>query len=108
MAGSICSGGRAGCSALPPACVEHELAGLSASTAGTVVRSAGGRAVLVLESADPRAAENEAERLDSARVPHDVVRVVPRIPRDPRHASKIDYGALTAELQDPMCRENWK
>ena len=81
-----------------PALVEHELAGLSASTAGTVVRSAGGRAVLVLESADPRAAENEAARLDSARVPHDVVRVVPRIPRDPRHASKIDYGALTAEL----------
>ena len=81
-----------------PALVEHALAGLSSSTAGTVVRSADGRAVLVLESADPRAAEDEAARLDPVRVPHDVVRVVPRIPRDPRHASKIDYGALTAGL----------
>ena len=81
-----------------PALVEHALAGLSASTAGTVVRGTDGRAVLVLESADPRAAEAEAARLDPARVPHDAVRIVPRIPRDPRHASKIDYGALVAEL----------
>ena len=79
-----------------PALVEHALAGLSASTAGTVVRGADGRAVLVLESDDSRAAEAEASRLDTARVPHDVVRVVPHIPRDPRHASKIDYGALQA------------
>ena len=77
-----------------PALVEHALAGLSASTAGTVVRGADGRAVLVLESADPHTAEDEAARLDPAHVPHDTVRVVSRIPRDPRHASKIDYGAL--------------
>ena len=79
-----------------PALVEHELAGLSSSTAGTVVRASGGRAVLVLESGDPRAAEAEAARLDPSRVPHDDIRVVEHIPRDPRHASKIDYGALVA------------
>ena len=82
-----------------PALVEHELAGLSASTAGTVVRASDGRAVLVLESGDPRAAEAEAARLDPSRVPHDDIRVVPHIPRDPRHASKIDYGALVAREQ---------
>ena len=79
-----------------PALVEHELAGLSSSTAGTVVRASDGRAVLVLESGDPRAAEAEAARLDPSRVPHDDIRVVEHIPRDPRHASKIDYGALVA------------
>ena len=79
-----------------PALVEHELAGLSASTAGTVVRASDGRAVLVLESGDPHAAEAEAARLDPSRVPHDDIRVVEHIPRDPRHASKIDYGALVA------------
>lgn len=77
-----------------PALVEHALAGLSASTGGTVVRSTDGRAVLFLESANPCAAEAEAASLDPVCVPHDTVRVVQRIPRDPRHASKIDYGAL--------------
>ena len=50
--------------------------------------------MLVLESGDPEAAVAEAARLDPVRVPRDEVRVVSRIPRDPRHASKIDYGAL--------------
>ena len=77
-----------------PALVEQALEGLSSCTAGPVVRAADGRAVLVLESGDPAAAVAEAARLDPARVPHDEVRVVARIPRDPRHASKIDYGAL--------------
>lgn len=79
-----------------PALVERALTSLAASTAGTVVQAADGRAVLVLESGDPAAAEAEAARLDPAVVPHDAVRVVARIPRDPRHASKIDYGALEA------------
>ena len=79
-----------------PALVERALTGLASSAAGTVVQAADGRAVLVLESGDPAAAEAEAARLDPAVVPHDAVRVVARIPRDPRHASKIDYGALEA------------
>ena len=78
-----------------PALIERELEGLAASTAGTVVLAADGKAVLVLESDDPQAAEAEAAGLDPARVPHDAVRVVPHIPRDPRHASKIDYAALS-------------
>jgi len=77
-----------------PALVEQALEGLAHSTAGTVVRAADGRAVLVLESGAPAAAAAEASLLDPVRVPHDEVRVVARIPRDPRHASKIDYGAL--------------
>ena len=77
-----------------PALVEQALDGLESSTAGTVVRAADGRAVLVLESGDPAAAVAEASRLDPVRVPHDEVRVVAHIPRDPRHASKIDYGAI--------------
>ena len=77
-----------------PALVEQALEGLASCTAGTVVRASNGRAVLVLESCDPVAAQAEADRLDPTRVPHDEVRVVSHIPRDPRHASKIDYGAL--------------
>lgn len=77
-----------------PALVEQALEGLASCTAGTVVRSADGKAVLVLESGDPAAATAEAAKLDPLRVPHDEVRVVASIPRDPRHASKIDYGAL--------------
>ena len=77
-----------------PALVEQALEGLKSCTAGTVVRSADGKAVLVLESGNPAAATAEAAKLDPLRVPHDEVRVVATIPRDPRHASKIDYGAL--------------
>ena len=77
-----------------PALVEQALEGLASCTAGTVVRSASGKAVLVLESGDPAAATAEAAKLDPLRVPHDEVRIVSHIPRDPRHASKIDYGAL--------------
>ena len=77
-----------------PALVEQALEGLASCTAGTVVRVADGRAVLILESCDLEAAKLEASRLDPRRVPHDDVRVVAHIPRDPRHASKIDYGAL--------------
>ena len=50
------------------------------AAAGMAVAAAAGGEVLTL--------------LPPARVPHDDVRVVARIPRDPRHASKIDYGAL--------------
>ena len=78
----------------------------ASSTAGTVVRAADGRAVLVLESGDPIAAVAEAARLDPVRVPHDEVRVVARIPRDPRHASKIDYGALDANKNDRGTRRD--
>ena len=86
--------------------MEQALEGLASSTAGTVVRAADGRAVLVLESGDPAAAVAEAARLDPVRVPHDEVRVVARIPRDPRHASKIDYGALDANKNDRGTRRD--
>ena len=81
-----------------PALVEQALEGLASSTAGTVVRAGDGRAMLVLESCNPAAAAAEAAQLDPVRVPHDEVKVVARIPRDPRHASKIDYGALVASI----------
>jgi len=71
---------------------------LDASSAGTLVRGRDGRAVLILESADPEAARAEALSLDRRRVPYDEIRVVARIPRDPRHASKIDYNALAEQI----------
>lgn len=79
-----------------PAVAEHLIAALPGVTAGTVVRRDDGLAVLVLESADPASALRAAETLPRSTVPYDEVKVVARIPRDPRHASKIDYGALAA------------
>ena len=81
-----------------PALIERELLKLDASSAGTLVRGRDGRAVLILESADPEAARAEALSLDRRRVPYDEIRVVARIPRDPRHASKIDYNALAEQI----------
>ena len=36
----------------------------------------------------------------AAGIPHDLVRALRALPRDPRHRSKIDYGALAAALAE--------
>lgn len=77
-----------------PAQVERILAKLRASSAGTLLRRPDGAAILFLESTDTAGAKAEAETLDRSLVPFDGVCVLPRLPRDPRHASKIDYAAL--------------
>ncbi len=78
-----------------PALAEHAIQALPGVTAGTVVQRQTGEAVLVLESANESAAQAAAAQLDRKIVPFTEIRVVPHIPRDPRHASKLDYGALS-------------
>ena len=77
-----------------PAQVERILSKLRASSAGTLLRRPDGATTLFLESADAVGAKAEAETLDRSLVPFDEVCVLPRLPRDPRHASKIDYATL--------------
>jgi acyl-CoA synthetase (AMP-forming)/AMP-acid ligase II len=58
----------------------------------------GQRAVLCVESAAPAAALEAALRQALAPYPVDRFKVLPRLPKDPRHGSKIDLEALKALL----------
>lgn len=59
-----------------------------------------GRAVLCVETGRGRLTDAQREALRTALgpMPCDEIRALPRIPRDPRHASKTDVGALREVL----------
>jgi olefin beta-lactone synthetase len=63
--------------------------------------SRGHRAVLCVEAPAGALGRNAEERLRGALapIPIDEIHVLPRIPRDPRHASKTDLEALRGELE---------
>ena len=58
----------------------------------------GQRAVLCVESAEPAERLEAALRKALAPYPMDRFKVLPRLPKDPRHGSKIDLEALKALL----------
>ncbi len=57
-------------------------------------------AAIELDGSVPASAVPAA--VEAAAIPHDFVRVLPTLPRDPRHRSKIDYGALVETLASPI------
>lgn len=82
---------------LSPFLIENQLMTTPGITMGTLIQ-AGNRLVLAVESALPVA--QLRERLTS--IPHDLIQVFQRIPRDPRHHSKIDYEQLKSQLNLPF------
>lgn len=95
-AGRVWWGGAAEARALNAAGVRH------AAYLGIPDDALGQRALLVVETASGALAHAEREALVRALGPFpvDEVRALRHIPRDPRHASKTDTGALRKVLQE--------
>jgi long-subunit acyl-CoA synthetase (AMP-forming) len=78
---------------LSPFIIENQLINIAGVTMGTLIEMNQQR-VLVLESIlNP---EMLTSKVDN--IPYDSLKVVAQIPRDARHHSKIDYGALKLQL----------
>lgn len=78
---------------LSPFIIENQLINIAGVTMGTLVEMNQQR-ILVLESIlNPEMLTSKVEN-----IPYDSLKVVAQIPRDARHHSKIDYGALKLQL----------
>ena len=81
-----------------PMLLEARLRAIPGIAAGTVLRLPDGRLAAAVEPDGAAPAASLPAAVAAAGIPHDLVRVLRRLPRDPRHRSKIDYGALSAAL----------
>lgn len=78
---------------LSPFIIENQLQSIDGVTMGTLLQT-GNKRVLVVESALSK--EALASQVDN--IPYTDMQIISQIPRDPRHNSKIDYGALRLKL----------
>ena len=81
-----------------PMLLEARLRAIPGIAAGTVLRIPDGRLAAAVEPDGAAPSASLPAAVAAAGIPHDLVRVLRRLPRDPRHRSKIDYGALAAAL----------
>ena len=81
-----------------PMLLEARLRAIPGIAAGTVLRLPDGRLAAAVEPDGAAPAASLPAAVAAAGIPNDLVRVLRRLPRDPRHRSKIDYGALSAAL----------
>lgn len=79
--------------------LEQALLALDGVAIGTVVNQ-GGRAVAAVQLRPGADGASIERSIRAAAIPHDHVAVLPAIPRDPRHNSKIDYRRLREILND--------
>ena len=84
-----------------PMLIEARLRTIPGVAAGTVLRLSDGRLAAAIEPDGTVPASNLPAAVAAAEIPHDFVRILPSLPRDPRHRSKIDYGALAETLSRP-------
>ncbi len=81
-----------------PTLLEARLRTIPGIAAGTVLRLPDGRLAAAIEPDGSVSETSLPTAIASADIPHDIVRVLRVLPRDPRHRSKIDYGALMLRL----------
>jgi acyl-CoA synthetase (AMP-forming)/AMP-acid ligase II len=72
--------------------LEAQLAQIDGVTIGTVFKK--GEEVFTIIEVEKSSQENVLKALDEMNFPFKTVKFVQKIPRDPRHNSKIDYGKL--------------
>jgi acyl-CoA synthetase (AMP-forming)/AMP-acid ligase II len=82
-----------------PMLIEARLRAIPGIAAGMVLRLPDGRLVAAVEPDGTKPESSLSAAIAAADVPHDFVKILPTLPRDPRHRSKIDYGALVLQLQ---------
>jgi acyl-CoA synthetase (AMP-forming)/AMP-acid ligase II len=91
--------------------IERKLAGIPGVTMGTVMKIGDERVVVIERSMSKGAPGSErpdeelAEALTRRGIGHDRVIVLPKIPRDPRHHSKIDYERLRSLAAERITEE---
>ena len=83
-----------------PMLLEARLRAVPGVAVGTVLRLPDGRLAAAVEPDGSAPASALPAAVAAAGIPHDLVRVLRALPRDPRHRSKIDYGALAAALAE--------
>ena len=81
-----------------PMLLEARLRAIPGVAVGTVLRLPDGRLAAAIEPDGSVPASDLSAAVEAAAMPHDFIRVLPTLPRDPRHRSKIDYGALVETL----------
>ncbi len=81
-----------------PMLLEARLRAIPGIAAGTVLRLPDGRLAAAVEPDGSVPEASLPAAIATAGVPHDIVRVLRVLPRDPRHRSKIDYGSLVVRL----------
>ena len=79
--------------------LEARLRAIPGIAASTVLRLTDGRLVAAVEPDGTQPESSLSAAIAQAGIPHDFVRFLRILPRDPRHRSKIDYGALVLQLQ---------
>jgi acyl-CoA synthetase (AMP-forming)/AMP-acid ligase II len=82
---------------LTPFLWEGKLRLIDGVTAGTIIQQ-GEKIVAVIETAKNAVLEKIKREINEA-YPFHEIRVLPLIPRDPRHFSKVDYGKLKVLMQ---------
>jgi acyl-CoA synthetase (AMP-forming)/AMP-acid ligase II len=85
-----------------PMLIEARLRAIPGIAAGTVLRLLDGRLAAAIEPDGSVPEASLPASIADADVPHDFVQILPALPRDPRHRSKIDYGALVVKLEQSL------
>lgn len=86
-------------SVIAPFIYEHYFSALPEIEMGTILE-VNNKIFILLELKKKARAENLKEVFRAARIPFDEVRILNKIPRDPRHHSKVNYDKLKSTLRE--------
>ncbi len=89
-----------------PMIIEARLRAIPGIAVGTVLRLPDGCLAAAIEPDGSVLEASLPSAIAAADIPHDFVRILPTLPRDPRHRSKIDYGALVVQLEHDLKYQN--